>query len=105
MPAATPRADSLASSSPDKTLTLRPVSALTCRMNSGPSLASRTAAVAATNRASGCSASSTALKRLSAAWAALTPSGDSSPVAGRSRPRPASTFSLNTVQIARPSIR
>src|SRR5665213_794726 len=37
--------------------------------------------------------------------AARAPTGDSRPVVARSRPRPASTFSLNTVQIARPSSR
>ncbi len=44
-------------------------------------------------------------KRRRACKAMVTPSGDSRPVRGRSRPSPASTFSLKTVQRARPSMR
>ena len=71
-----------------------PVSAATRSQNSGPSRASRTAAVAAIRVVSGRTPSSTAAKRRSAVMAMTTPSDDSLRVVGRSRPRPASTFSL-----------
>ncbi len=55
MPAVTPRDDSRASSLPERTRTSKPVSAFTWRTKSGPSSASRTAAVAATCTAWGSS--------------------------------------------------
>ena len=105
MPAMTPRAAYRASSSPDRTRMTRPVSAATRSQKVWPSAASRTAAVAATKVRAGLTPSMTAANRFKAVRASSAPSSDSRPVDARSRPSPASTFSLNTVQTARPSRR
>ena len=104
-PQITPSAAKRASSGPVRIRIFRPVSAFTRARKALPSAASRTAAVAAVVTSSARQPSSTARKRRRAPMAASTPSGERRPEAERSLPRPATTFSLYTVQRARPSTR
>ena len=70
-------------------------------MNSGPSEASRTAAVASRSSDVTFMLWASVVKRSMLASAISTPCGFSRPVASRPRARPHSTFSLNTGSGAR----
>ena len=93
-PRKTPFAASRASSEPLATCSCSPISRSTWSQNAGPSLASRTAAVATAIMPESSMRPASALKRLSAAIARFQPSGLSRPVSASPAPRPQSTFSL-----------
>ena len=93
-PSSTPCADRRASSSPSTTWMVSPVSASASARNSGPSSASRTAAVATAIRAETFMPEASAANLFSAAIARGRPSADKRPVSAKPAPRPQSTFSL-----------
>ena len=93
-PSSTPCAESRASSSPSMTQSFSPVSFSTALRKAGPSLASRTAAVATQVRGLMPMPSARAAKRFSAAMPRAAPSGFSMPVVASPCPSPAMTFSL-----------
>ena len=94
--ASTPEADRRASSSPLMMRTGKPQSRSTAAANSGPSAASRTAAVAKALISITFMAWVSAAKRWTLSSARAAPSGLRRPVEFRPRPRPHRTFSLNT---------
>ena len=92
----TPLPAALASCSPDSNSTSRP-SARASAISSAPLEASRTAAVATVRSRVTSISRATAAKRASAAIATAIAPGSIAPLAASPRPRPASTFSLNSV--------
>ena len=89
-----PIAVNLASSRPLMGSISNPVSCFIVFIKSGASAATRSAAVAPIKTVSKCSVSVKILNRLSAANVATLPVSDKLPVRFKSRPNPASTFSL-----------
>ena len=92
----TPRPDAVASASPGNSSTERPNS-FAIASSSGPFEASRTAAVATVRVSSTSIALASIAKRASEALAIAIPSALIAPVSASPRPRPAITFSLNSV--------
>src|SRR5215470_2056276 len=101
MPDNTPWAERRASSSPEIMRTRTRQRRSTSATNSAPFLASRTAAVASRSRRFTAMAFASRTKRVRLSSASLAPASFSLPVASRPRPRPHSTFSLNSVKGAR----
>ncbi len=97
----TPRPDSRASSAPSSTRAFSLQARAISLMNSGPFLASRTAAVASASSFSTRIAAASAVKRRRLASARSIASALSLPESSIPRPRPHITFSLNSATGAR----